>query len=88
MLDPHDPRINYAPPDFNPVTDLPKGFFDFLQPLHRAFTPRQQKLIAHAHRCSPTHIAANCPITFRPPKRRRAIGRSRCRIGAWISATR
>lgn len=64
MLDPHDPRINYAPPDFNPYADLPQGFFDFLQPLHRVFTPRQQKLaaqrvqvLADAHRGKmPNHL--------------------------------
>jgi len=38
--------MNYAPADLNPQNDLPKGFFDFLLPLHKQFTPRQQKLIA------------------------------------------
>jgi len=37
---------NYAPADLNPQKDLPKGFFDFLLPLHQQFTPRQQKLVA------------------------------------------
>lgn len=41
-----DPRINHAPADFDPVRDLPKGFYDFLLPLHRDFTPRQQALVA------------------------------------------
>ncbi len=36
--------MNYAPTDLNPEKDLPKGFFDFLLPLHRQFTPGQQKL--------------------------------------------
>ena len=36
--------MNYAPTDLNPEKDLPKGFFDFLLPLHKEFTPRQQKL--------------------------------------------
>jgi malate synthase len=36
--------MNYAPSDLNPDRDLPKGFFDFLLPLHKEFTPRQQKL--------------------------------------------
>jgi malate synthase len=38
--------MNYAPGDLNPEKDFPQGFFDFLVPLHKQFTPRQQKLIA------------------------------------------
>ena len=39
-------RFNTAPPDFGPESDLPKGFIDFLLPLHHALTPRQQAFIA------------------------------------------
>jgi malate synthase len=38
--------MNYAPADLNPQKDLPKGFIDFLLPLHKQFTPGQQKLVA------------------------------------------
>jgi malate synthase len=38
--------MNYAPADLNPEKDLPKGFFDFLLPLHKQFTPWQKKIIA------------------------------------------
>ncbi len=38
--------MNVAPADLNPQKDLPSGFFDFLLPLHRHFTPWQQKLVA------------------------------------------
>ena len=38
--------MNYAPADLNPHKDLPKGFLDFLLPLHKQFTPWQQKLVA------------------------------------------
>src|SRR5712691_4206795 len=38
--------MNYASADLNPQKDLPQGFFDFLVPLHKQFTPRQQKLVA------------------------------------------
>src|SRR6202790_2751643 len=38
--------MNYAPSDLNPQKDLPQGFYDYLVPLHKEFTPRQQKLIA------------------------------------------
>ncbi len=36
--------INTPPPAFDPAHDFPAGFLDFLLPLHRAFTPRQQEL--------------------------------------------
>jgi malate synthase len=38
--------MNYAPADLNPQKDLPEGFIDFLLPLHKQFTPWQQKLVA------------------------------------------
>src|SRR6202048_221205 len=51
------PPTNQAPPDLDPSRDLPHGFYEFLLPLHRAFTPRQQELaarrrqvLAEAHR--------------------------------------
>jgi malate synthase len=36
---------NQAPDGFVPKKDLPKGFYDFLLPLHKEFTPRQQIII-------------------------------------------
>jgi len=39
-------RMNFAPADFNPERDLPKGFLEFLLPLHKQFTPSQKKLAA------------------------------------------
>src|SRR5215467_9596066 len=39
-------RMNCAPRNFNPALELPKGFMDFLLPLHKVFTPRQQALVA------------------------------------------
>jgi malate synthase len=38
--------MNYAPANLNPHKDLPEGFLDFLLPLHKQFTPWQQKIIA------------------------------------------
>src|SRR5215216_915020 len=38
-------RFNSAPPAFNPETELPEGFLEFLLPLHRELTPRQQSFI-------------------------------------------
>jgi malate synthase len=37
--------MNTAPASFDPMRDLPAGFMDFLLPLHRVFTPRQQELV-------------------------------------------
>ena|SRR5579862_3364887 len=37
--------MNYAPANFDPQKELPKGFMDFLLPLHKQFTPWQQKII-------------------------------------------
>ena len=39
-------RMNYAPADLKPDRDLPKGFWELLLPLHKQFTPWQQKLVA------------------------------------------
>jgi malate synthase len=36
--------MNSTPTDFDPSRDLPAGFMEFLLPLHRVFTPRQQEL--------------------------------------------
>jgi malate synthase len=38
--------VNTTPADFNPQTDLPRGFFEFVAELHREFTPRQRALSA------------------------------------------
>jgi len=38
--------MNSAPAGFHPRHDLAPGLFEFLAPLHREFTPRQQQLIA------------------------------------------
>src|ERR1700730_18051078 len=45
-----DPPVNQAPPEPDPTPDLPRGFYDFLLPLHRAFTPRQRELAARRRR--------------------------------------
>jgi malate synthase len=37
--------MNSAPAGFDPARDLPKGFFEFLLPLHRELTLRQQQLL-------------------------------------------
>src|SRR5580704_12087141 len=62
--------MNYAPADLNPKKDLPEGFFDFLLPLHKRFTPWQQKLVARrtdvlqlSHRGHPPNYLAASEAT-------------------------
>jgi malate synthase len=43
-------QINTAPAEFDAQRDLPAGFLEFLQPLHRQFTPRQQQIIKNRKR--------------------------------------
>src|SRR6202521_2046349 len=45
-----DPPVNQAPPELDPTRDLPRGFYEFLLPLHQAFTPRQRELAARRRR--------------------------------------
>ena len=42
--------INTAPSAFDAQRDLPKGFLDLLEPLHRHFTPRQQQIMGSRKR--------------------------------------
>jgi malate synthase len=62
--------MNYAPADLNPQKDLPSGFFEFLLPLHKQFTPWQQKLVAKraevlqlSHRGHPPNYLPASPAT-------------------------
>lgn len=49
-------KPNSAPARFDPATDLPPGFVEFLLPLHRRFTPWQQELSARrAERLAASH---------------------------------
>ena len=57
--------MNYAPADLNPQKDFPSGFFDFLLPLHKQFTPRQQKLIAEREEVLRASHRGQ-PPTYRP----------------------
>ncbi|HET7441360.1 MAG TPA: hypothetical protein VFJ47_08665, partial [Terriglobales bacterium] len=38
-------RLNCPPADFQPQRDLPEGFLEFFEPLHRQFTPWQRSLM-------------------------------------------
>ena len=59
-------RLNCPPSGSDPAAELPKGFLEFLLPLHQRFTPWQQQLAARrkatleaAHQGHlPTHLPA------------------------------
>ncbi len=42
---PTDPPPMQAPAALDPRADLPRGFYDFLEPLHRVFSPRRHELV-------------------------------------------
>src|SRR6202022_445686 len=58
--------VNEAPPDLDPARDLPSGFVEFLAPLHRAFTPRQQELAARRRRVLDAAHAGQLPAYLGP----------------------
>src|SRR5215203_4375155 len=65
-------RFNTAPPDFDAHVDVPNGFMDFVSPLHRELTARQQTLahkraevLASAHRNEkPNYLPASEATTM------------------------
>src|ERR1700737_24462 len=58
--------VNEAVPDLDPASDLPAGFVEFLAPLHRAFTPRQQELAARRRRVLDAAHAGPLPTYLDP----------------------
>jgi len=58
--------INSAPAGFNLQRDLPKGFLEFLETLHRHFTPRQQHIIRSRKRVLDEAHAGKLPHHLPP----------------------
>jgi malate synthase len=58
--------INTAPSAFDAQRDLPKGFLDFLEPLHRHFTPRQKHIIRSRKRVLDEAHAGKLPDHLPP----------------------
>ena len=54
-------RLNHPPADFQAQRDLPKGFLEFLEPLHRRFTPWQKSLIQDRARALEDSLQGNKP---------------------------
>jgi malate synthase len=53
--------VNSAPPDFDPARDFPAGFMEFLLPLHKMFTPRQQELVQRRAEALQASLEGNKP---------------------------
>ena len=69
-----DPPVNQAPADLDPSRNLPRGFYEFLTPLHRAFTPRQQELAARRRTVLEAAHGGKLPDY---------LGRSEATTGSW-----
>jgi len=54
--------VNSTPPGFDPRRDLPPGFMDFLLPLHRVFTPRQQELVRRRAEALEASLEGHKPV--------------------------
>ena len=65
--------MNYAPADLKPEKDLPKGFLDFLLPLHKQFTPRQQALASKRAEVLQASHRGQLP-NYRPPSEATTTG--------------
>ena len=58
--------LNTTPKGFDPVRDLPTGFFPMFQRLHAAFGPRRDALIQRRREVLATSLAGNLPQHLPP----------------------
>src|SRR6266478_4439163 len=79
-------RFNTAPPVFDPQTDLPPGFMDFVLPLHRELTPRQQAFIKKRAAGLAVSHAGRKP-NYLPPSEA-TTGNWKIQIPAWCADQR
>jgi malate synthase len=54
-------QVNHPSADFHPQRDLPEGFLDFYQALHRRFAPIQQSLLEERKRVLSESLHGNKP---------------------------
>lgn len=59
-------HLNSAPRGFEPSRELPKGFLEFLAPLHERFTPWQQELVAKRKQAIASAHAGKLPNHLPP----------------------
>jgi hypothetical protein len=81
----HIPPMSTAPPGFSIERDLPAGFAAFYRPLHEAFTPRQQAVIAARKRVLDASISGDRP---QYPEPSAAQGDWRIELPAWCADQR
>jgi len=79
-------RFNTAPPTLDPQTDLPQGFMDFVLPLHRELTPRQQAFIKKRAEVLAASHAGRKP-NYLPPSKA-TTGNWKIQIPAWCADQR
>src|SRR5271154_2865260 len=78
--------MNSAPPGFDAERDLPKGFIEFLLPLHRQFTPRQRTLIEKRAAALAASLQGKLPDYLPPSDATRADWR--IQLPAWCQDQR
>ena len=72
--------MNVAPAGFAIERDLPAGFAEFYLPLHRHFTPLQQRLVkTRGERLARAH-AGELPNYFRRRRRRARVAHRAARV--------
>ncbi len=81
-----DPRMNNAPPDLEPLRDLPSGVMDFLLPLHEEFTERQRQLIAARSRVLTAAHIGDMPTYL--PSSDATTGTWRIQLPEWVKDQR
>jgi len=82
----HVPRASDTPPGFDPRRDLPPGFLAFYEPLHRAFTARQQALVARRREVLAAAQAGERPAHL--PESEARTGSWRVEVPAWAQDQR
>jgi len=81
-----DSRINSAPAAFDPRRQLPGGFYEFLLPLHRKFTPRQQAFVERRAQALAAAHRGRLP-QFLPPSQA-TTGDWKIELPAWCADQR
>ena len=61
-------RLNTSPAGFDARKDLEPGLFEFLEPLHKQFTPRQQALVARRKQVLEASLTGQTPDHLPPSK--------------------
>jgi malate synthase len=78
--------VNSAPRDFDPKRDLRRGFLEFLLPLHKALTPRQQALVKQRGVALAESNAGRLPEYLPPSEATRSAWR--IELPAWCADQR